>query len=594
MTKRRKNDSFFMGKERNFNKQFESKSEKIKFEEKIIDWTTFYRRNLHRFVQHYLGLKMHLYEIILLYLMNLFPLIVIVACRASAKSFIIAIFACAKAILYPGSIIVIASATKKQSSLIVSEKIQKELMPNSPNLTKEIADIKAGQNETEVKFWNSSSIIVVPANDNARGHRATINIYEEFRMIDKNIIDSVLSPFLVVRQPGYLKKQEYNYLKEEPSEIYISSSWFKSHWVWNFMKTVIKDMYSTNESLLIGFDYAITLKHNIRTKKQLIKERKKMDSLSFDMEYKNLMIGTAENAFYEFDLLNRSQILKKAFYPRKNIDVIEGRKNKYDISKKKGEIRVLSIDIAMVKNKRGKNDNTVINCIRALPIKDYYERQIPYIEAFNGGNTTEQAIRIKELFEDFNADYVVLDCQNAGISIADELGKVLYDNKRDCEYEAWTTFNDENTANRIKNPNAIPIIYGIKADASFNHEMHLAMKDVFEKNKIKLLINSIKSKDYLDIKKEYRDSSVENKVFFELPYKQTDLLINEMVNLSYEINKNTNKLKLVEPSNGYKDRYVSLGYGNIFIKRLEENLQEESDNLDLSKIHSCVSKINFN
>ncbi|MDV3426618.1 MAG: terminase [Bacillota bacterium] len=584
MAAKKKSNYQSVSQERNFNKQFESKSERMKFESKIIDWTTFYRRNLHRFVQHYLGLKMHLYEIILLYLMNLFPLIVVVACRASAKSFIIAIFACAKAILYPGSIIVIASSTKKQSSLIVSEKIQKELIPNSPNLAKEIADIRAGQNETEVKFWNTSSIIVVPANDNARGHRATMNIYEEFRMIDKNIIDSVLSPFLVVRQPGYLKKTEYNNLMEEPSEVYISSSWFKSHWVWNFMKTVVKDMYNTKESLLIGFDYAITLKHNIRTKKQLIKERKKMDSMSFDMEYKNLMIGTAENAYYEFDLLNKCQTLKRAFYPRNNIDVVEKKKNKYDIPKKKGEVRILSIDIAMVTNKQGKNDNTVINCLRALPVKDYYERQIPYIEAFNGGNTTEQSIRIKQLFYDFKADYVVLDCQNAGISIADELGKVLIDNDRNCEYDPWTTFNDENTANRIKNPNAVPIIWSVKADASFNHEMHVAMKDVFEKNKIKLLTNSIKAKDYLENNKEYRDNSSENRALFDLPYVQTDLLINEMVNLSYEIK--AGKIKLLEPSNGYKDRYVSLAYGNLFIKKMEEDLQGEGSQDNLSELLS--------
>lgn len=573
--------------------QFKTSKINKDFEERIIDWVTFYRRNVHRFVEHYFGLEMHMYEKILLFLMNLFPLVVVVACRASAKSYIIAIFACAKAVLYPGSIIVIASSTKKQSSLIVSEKIQKELMPQSSNLTREISDIRTGQNETEVKFKNGSSIIVVPATDNARGHRATLNIYEEFRMIDKNIIDSVLSPFLVVRQPPYLKKPEYAYLQEEPQEIYISSSWFKSHWMWNFMKVVVKDMYTTKESLLIGFDYAITLKHNIRTKKQLIKERKKMDSLTFDMEYKNLMIGTAENAYFEFEQLSKAQKMKKAFYPRKHIDVIEKRKNKYDIPKQKGEIRILGIDIAMIKNKKGHNDNTVIHCLRALPIKDYYERQDVYIEAFNGGNTTKQAIRIKEIFYDFNADYIVLDTQNAGISISDELGKVLYDDNRDCEYPAWTSFNDENTAERIKNKEALPVIYSVKADATFNHEMHLSMKDIFEKGKIKLLVNSIKSKDYLDTKKEYLNSSTEGKVSFELPYAQTDLLINEMVNLSYEINKNTNKLKLVEPSTGYKDRYVSLAYANMYIKRLEEDLQNNDDNFDWSKVRPCVTKINF-
>ena len=179
----------------------------MNFEEKFIEWNTYFRRNIHRFVEYYLELDMYLYQKILLFLMNLCPLVVVVACRATAKSFVIAVYSCAKCILYPGSKIVIASATKKQAGLIVSEKIQKELMPVSINLRREIKDIKVGQNATEVIFHNTSSIVVVPASDNARGYRGTVMIYEEFRMVKKDMIDFVLSPFLIVRQAPYLKKE---------------------------------------------------------------------------------------------------------------------------------------------------------------------------------------------------------------------------------------------------------------------------------------------------------------------------------------------------------------------------------------------------
>jgi hypothetical protein len=199
---------------------------------RIIDWTTFYRRNLNRFASHYLGLSMHLYQHIILYLMGLYSAFCIVASRAAAKSFLIAIYACCKAILYPGSKIVIASATKNQSKLIVSEKIRTELMEMSDNLRREIDSIKDNQNDVIVYFCNGSTIKVVPASDNARGSRSTCLIYEEFRMIDKQVIDSVLSPFSIVRQAPYMQRQEYSNIYEEPIEIYISSSWMKSHWMW--------------------------------------------------------------------------------------------------------------------------------------------------------------------------------------------------------------------------------------------------------------------------------------------------------------------------------------------------------------------------
>ena len=260
-------------------------------------------------------------------------------------------------------------------------------------------------------------------------------------MIKKDIIDFVLSPFLIIRQTPYLNNPKYEHLKEEPTEIYISSAYFAQHWMSKMIKLAVTDMYKKSEALFIGFDYSITLKHNIRTKKQLIKEKKKLGTVAFAMEYGNEMIGQGENAFYSFDTMNRSQSMKKAFYPRKTQDVLEKKKNPHDIPRQNGEKRIVSVDIAMVNN--DKNDNTVITCIRALPSGDYYDRQVPYIEAFKGDNTTTQAIRIKEIFSDFDADVIVLDTQNAGLSIADELGKITYSDERDEEYPPFKCFNDE-------------------------------------------------------------------------------------------------------------------------------------------------------
>ena len=62
-------------------KYFESKRE-----ENVIHWCTFFRRNIHRFATNYLGLKLYLYQYIVLYLMNISPVAVLVCARAFAKS----------------------------------------------------------------------------------------------------------------------------------------------------------------------------------------------------------------------------------------------------------------------------------------------------------------------------------------------------------------------------------------------------------------------------------------------------------------------------------------------------------------------------
>ena len=85
----------------------------------FLQWMTFFRRNFHRFAMDYLGIKLHLYQIIMLYLMGINHFIVIIASRASAKSWVIALYACCRSILYPNSMIVLASSTKGQSKLLV-------------------------------------------------------------------------------------------------------------------------------------------------------------------------------------------------------------------------------------------------------------------------------------------------------------------------------------------------------------------------------------------------------------------------------------------------------------------------------------------
>ena len=61
--------------------------------------------------------------------------------------------------------------TKGQARLLISQKIEKELMGMSPNLRREIAYVKVGANDALVKFKNGSSIEAVASGESARGYR---------------------------------------------------------------------------------------------------------------------------------------------------------------------------------------------------------------------------------------------------------------------------------------------------------------------------------------------------------------------------------------------------------------------------------------
>ena len=85
------------------------------------------------------------------------------------KSFIIAVYCCCRAILYPNSKIIVGAGSRGQAKLLISQKIEKELMSMCPALRKEIKEIRCGANEARVVFWNGSTIEAVVSGDGSRG-----------------------------------------------------------------------------------------------------------------------------------------------------------------------------------------------------------------------------------------------------------------------------------------------------------------------------------------------------------------------------------------------------------------------------------------
>lgn len=547
-------------------KRIENTSKNDRMRTQMRKWTSFYRLNVHRFVEHYLGIELFLFQKILIFFMNLNSYVMIIAARGLSKSFIISIYAVSRCILYPNTKVIIASGQKSQSRLIITEKIEKELM-QYPNVAREIKQIKTSANDAKVIFHNGSSIEAVTSSDGSRGYRGNILICEEFRMIDFGILNTVLKPFLnVYRQPPYLKKPEYAHLTEENIELYISSAWYTSHWMWKAMQSSRDLMLQGKDSMLFSLDYLTSLHHGLLSKKRIEKDKESsnFDSVGFMMEYENLMYGQNENALFALEDVNKNRKLKNIFYPIDNVDYSE-LKNKRKEKLKDGEVRIIGIDIALMGGKA--NDNTVLTCTRLIPNGGTYLRKVSYIETIEGKHSEDQAIRIKQLFEDFQASYIALDCHGNGMSVYDELVKVQYDEQRDVEYEAWCSFNDDEMRSRAKSQNPLPVIFSIKAGVRLNHEIASSLRVNLQNSNIELPINDLEAREILAERKYYLNASEEKKAEYIKPYLQTTILVNELVNLDHEIVGGFIKVK--EKSGKRKDRYSSLAFSNYLAKILE-------------------------
>lgn len=542
------------------------------------------------FARDYLKLSLYPYQQIALYEMGISNFICMIASRNDAKSFMIALYACCRCILYPGTIFVIGSATKGQSKLMVSAKIQDELMQWSQPLAAEISDISTSANDTFVKFRNTSKIIVYTANDNARGNRSHASCREEFRQINKKIEDSVISPFQTVRNRPYMQKKigdklygDIPVLQEDPVDIYISSSWIDDgNWMWGIVDQAFNGMLKKDGSVLLTFDESITLKHHLKTMKQMIRQKKKLDPVTWKTEILNLKVKDSMSSYFTYSMLMSRQILKHVFYPRRAEDFRIGKKNKYAIPKLDNEIRVVANDIAFVAGSQ--NDNSVYSCIRAIPesttygvdnnaveVKQGYRRQYSYMESNQIGDTTLQAIRIRQLFEDFGGDYIVLDCRNGGLQILYSLQKVLYDEDRGVEYPPLKCMNNDDYARVCLDPNAPACIFAINATQTLNSDIAIGFRKNLVEKKIDFLVSYNTAKE--EILSNSADYSNEPdpavQVEYERPFLETQSMISECAELQYEKMPQTGVIKIHEQSSNRKDRYTACSYGSYFIDKLE-------------------------
>lgn len=553
-----------------------------KFMNKVKLWASFYRKYPFMFCKDYLNLNLKLFQKILLYLMFNFNFFLFIASRGLGKSWLTSVFCICKACLYSKCQIVVASGNLKQGTQII--KYIDSMRKECECLDRSISYLNDKPNTAKVEFWNGSTITVVASNSGARSGRANVLIVDEFILVDKNTINTVLRKFKAnPRSPGYLSNPKYSHLAERNQEIYLSSAGAKWHWSYAKFKSFFNSMMNGKKYFLCDLPYQLTIKDGLRMREEVLDEMSEddFDPLAWSVEMEGIWLGENEKSYFKFDDLEPNRNINFPIYPKHMYNKIKSPKFKYP-EKKNGEIRIVASDISVMPGKN--NDASVFTIIKLTPCGGktgkYYLREIVYMETMSGGHSTIQAIKIRQMFDDFDCDYIILDCAGVGMGIFDSLCQNLYDKDRLREYEAFSSMNDEDMASRCQVPDAPKKIYTMKAYAQINSDCAISFRDNLRKGKIKLLINENESKELLNGLKGFENLGAEEQSMFIHPYIQISSLISEMVNLEAEINAQTSQVKLKEQSGQRKDRWSSVSYGNYLANILEKDLQKQEEEND--------------
>lgn len=550
-------------------------------------WGSYYRENFDLFVEEYLQLDfLKWFQTMLLVMMNRSRVFLWIAARGMGKSFLIAIFAVARCILYPGTKVVITSGTRGQS-INVLEKIQTELMPVSPNLCNEIdmAKTKFSGQDAKVMFKNSSYIKVVTASDNARSNRANILIVDEFRMVKKDTIDTVLKKFLTSRRmPPYKDltdaERKVEYAKEPNKSCFLSSAYFKDHWSFNKMLDTFKLMLDDSKTdFVCGFPYQLSVQEGLLFSEDVESDMLESDfnEIKWSMEMEAMWFGDEDGAFFDFDSISKNRRIKYAMLPDKLSGLLGNNQKVKILQKQNGEKRILSADVALMSSSKHNNDATAIFINQMLPSKGgRYTNNIVYSDSYEGLHTEDQALVIRRLYDEYLCDYIVLDCTGLGLGVYDALVRDIVDPDTGEVYPALSCCNDQEMAARCTTTGADKVIWSIKASPKLNSDCAVLLREGFRSGKIRLLMTEYDADVVMSEIKGYKSLSPSEKVKLQMPYVHTTLLINELVKLQHE--ESGGRVRVYERSGMRKDRYSSLSYNYYVALQLESKLGKQRSN----------------
>lgn len=490
------------------------------------------------------------------------------ATRATSKSFTAYLSALVRAVLLPGSTIMIASDVKGTVIKIAEAKFE-EIFRHWPLLRKELktrADdgktgVKSSSNYYEI-FLKNGSMISVVSKDTSRGLRATSAILEEAALIEEVAFNEVLWPQMNIAR----REVDGTLNPDEPSasQVFITTAAERTVFMYQkLIEITVNAVLRPKEYFSWGLSYEVPLHYGLLDKATLMDQRysNTVSEESFARESLSIWSGNNEDAWLDSRRLNKHRSLLKC------------ERQAYYSDNCPNAWYLIGVDVGRY------SANTAIMVIKVLPNDQRYRKNVVYTEVINGANyITDQAPRIKKLIQLYNPREVVIDGNGPGIGLMDAMAVPSFDSKTGEQFPAYYTFNNENhLPPELKAEQDEPapaynaILYDIKAGSSNEDAIHAAFLTAVNTGSVSFLAHERIVKDKLMKTKKGQKMTPYDRRVFLLPYEMTSRLMDELNNLRLKPTGVENKYKVERISRSIeKDRFSALEYSLYRIKYYED------------------------
>lgn len=494
--------------------------------------------------------------------------------RGFSKSFLAVLSLMLKAILYPGAKLFVSSDVKAQSAKILNDKIS-EICRLIPAMESEIiwdtrgssAKTQVSKDQVSYQFKNGSTIENVAASESSRGRRYQSGLIEEAAQIDGKILNEVLMPMMNVERHvnGKVDPNE----KLNKSTIFITSAGYKATFAYEkLIQMYCQMVVSPKEAFVFGGDYRISVAEGLMNLDDIKKTQADTtyDESSFEREFASLWAGSVEGSFFDPDTFDKYRTIE-----RPNL--------KYDNRISQGSYFVMGVDVGRI------GCTTEVVVMRVTPSSKDGKTQHKYVEnilTFEAEHFGLQALHLKRIFERYHCKACVLDGNGLGIGLVDFLvtdqsdpdtGETLYN---------WGVINDDpdNPQYRkfMTDDTVHDALYIVKMNRESNSELYAYVQSQLTSGKVRFPKPSQEAESDMQALATYKDMSRREREERIMPFRQTDFLKNQMLNLVREDDLGAIVLKQAN-KRVKKDKFSAFIYAMLWPKMEEDRVSRKRGGL---------------
>lgn len=493
--------------------------------------------------------------------------------RAWSKSFMSVMALMLKAILYPGAKLFTVAGGKQQSAEILSGKVL-EICKLIPAIEREIiwdtrgTRARTAQTKDSViyTFRNGSTLENIAASEKTRGRRFNSGLMEECVGIDQDILNEVLIPTLNVDRMVQGQTDSNEQLNK--SQIFVTTAGYKNTYSYEkLIEILCRSVVRPKDAIVLGGSWRVPVIFGLLDK-NFVRDLK-MDGTfnedSFEREYESKWTGDIESAFFNSDRFDK----------QRKINMPEW---KYSNKTSKDGYYIMGVDVGRF------GCTTEVVIIKVTPgAGDIPRKRIVNIYSFDEEHFGLQALKLKRLFQQYKCRVAVIDGNGLGAGLVDMLTMDTIDPDTGETLYNWGVMNDEDNKYRnMKTDDTITdAMYIMKANQVLNSEMYAYCQSEINSGRVNFLVDESIAKNKLLSQAQGKKMSQSQRADYLMPFVQTSILKDQMLNLVYE-NDGAHIILKQASKKIKKDKFSALIYGLYYCK-LQEDSRSKKRKRDISK-----------